>query len=85
VRARSERDLRNLADLIGAEPQRSDQSDYRCRIRCRKEEWAQALATMAREIDYDNFKSRIGQDDPDRAHLLDDVWSVLYELQRRDA
>ena len=44
VRARSERDIRNLADLIDAEPQRSDHSDYRWRIRCRKDEWAQALA-----------------------------------------
>jgi hypothetical protein len=40
---------------------------------------------MAREIDYDNFKSRIGRDDPDRAHLLGEVRSVLYELQRPDA
>lgn len=85
VRARSERDIRNLADLIDVEPQRSDHTDYRWRIRCRKEDWAQALATMAREIDYDNFKSRVGRDDPDRAHLLHDVWSVLYELQRGDA
>ena len=84
VRARSERDIRNLADLIDAEPQRSDQSDYRWRIRCRKEEWARAVATMAREIDYENFKSRIGRDDPDRAHLLGEVWSVLYELQQSD-
>ena len=85
VRARTERDIRNLADLIDAEPQRSEHTDYRWRIRCRKEEWAHALAAMAREIDYDNFKSRIGRDDPDRAHLLGDVWSVLYELQRSDA
>ncbi len=84
VRARTERDIRNLADLIDAEPQRSDHTDYRWRIHYRKEEWAQALATMAREVDYDNFKSRIGREDPDRAHLLGDVWSVLYELQRRD-
>src|SRR5438105_3953862 len=82
VRARAERDIRNLAHLIDAEPQRSDHTDYRWRMRCRKEDWALALATMAREIDYDNFKSRIGRDDPDRAHLLHEVWSVLHELQR---
>ena len=85
VRARSERDIRNLADLIDAEPQRSDHSDYLWRIHCHKDEWAQALATMGREIDYPNFKNRIAAEDPARAHLLARVWEVLYELQRREA
>lgn len=83
MRARTEPDIRNLADLIDAEPHRSDHTDYTWRIRCRKEEWAHALATMAREVDYHNSKSRIGRDD--RADLLGDVWSVLYELQQSDA
>lgn len=81
MRARSEDDIRNLADLIDAEPQRSDQSDSRWRTRCRKNEWAQALAEMAREIDYNTLKSRIGRDDPHRAQILSQVWEVLLQIQ----
>jgi hypothetical protein len=84
VRARSERDIRNLADLIDAEPSRDDGTDYRWRVRCSKDEWARACATMAREVDYSNFKNRISIDDPERAKLLAQVWDVLYEIQRRD-
>jgi hypothetical protein len=62
VRARSERDVRKLADLIDAESVRSEDTDYRWRIRCRKEEWARAVAVMAQQIDYPNFKNRIASE-----------------------
>jgi hypothetical protein len=39
---------------------------------------------MADEIDYSNFKNRIARNDPDRAHLLSEVWTVLLEIQRKD-
>lgn len=81
VRARSERDIRNLSDLVDAEPSRDEGTDYRWRIRCRRSEWARAVATMAEEIDYANFKDRMASEDPERAHLLAPVWSVLYEIQ----
>ena len=84
VRARSERDIRNLADLIDAEPSRDDGTDYRWRIRCRKSEWVEAVSKMAEEIDYSNFKSRIAAEDPERAHLLARVWDVLYDIQRHE-
>lgn len=84
VRARSEHDIRNLSDLIDAEPSRDEGTDYRWRIRCPKSEWASALSAMAGEIDYDNFKNRIARDDPARADLLERVWHVLYEIQRQD-
>lgn len=84
VRARSERDIRNLADLIDAAPARGEGTDYRWRIRCRKLEWADAVAKMAREIDYSNFKNRVARDDHDRAHLLARVWDVLSEIQRQE-
>lgn len=82
VRARSERDIRNLAELIDAEPKRSEHTDYRWRIRCRKEEWADAVRQMALEIDYDNFKNRIYQEDPERERIFARVWSDLLALQR---
>lgn len=84
VRARSERDIRNLAELIDAEPSRDDGTDYRWRIRCRKSQWAEAVSTMVDEIDYSNFKSRIASEDPERAHLLARVWDVLYDIQRHE-
>jgi hypothetical protein len=84
VRARSEHDIRNLADLIDAAPSRDDQTDYRWRIRCPKADWERACATMANEVDYSNFKNRIKADDPERAQLLGQVWNVLYEIQQRE-
>jgi hypothetical protein len=84
VRARSERDINNLSDLIDAEPSRDEGTDYRWRIRCRKSEWAEALAKMAEEIDYSNFKNRIKSEDPDRADLLARVWEVLYDIQLQE-
>jgi hypothetical protein len=85
VRARSEHDIRNLADLIDATPSRDDGTDYRWRIRCSKDDWERACATMAHEVDYSNFKSRIAADDPKRAKLLSQVWDVLYEIQQSEA
>ncbi len=84
VRARSERDIRNLADLIDAEPSRDEGTDYRWRIRCSRSEWSNAVSVMAEEIDYSNFKSRIARDDPERAHLLSRVWDVLFDIQRQE-
>jgi hypothetical protein len=84
VRARSEGDIRNLSDLIDAEPSRGDGTDYKWRIRCRKSEWAGAVAVMAGEIDYSNFKNRIASEDPARAHVLSRVWEVLYDIQRQE-
>ena len=84
VRARSERDIRNLADLIDAEPSQDEGTDYRWRIRCAKAEWEQACATMAHEVDYSNFKNRIAAEDPERAKLLSQVWEVLYKIQQRE-
>ena len=85
VRARAESDIRKLSDLIDAEPVRDEGTDYRWRIRCRKTDWARAVATMAEEIDYSNFKDRIGSEDPQRAHVLARVWSALYEIQANEA
>ena len=81
VRARSERDIRELADLLPGEPTRDAGTDYRWRLRCTRGQWADAVSAMAQEIDYANFKSRIGTTDPQRAKLLADVWDTLYAIQ----
>jgi hypothetical protein len=84
VRARSERDIRNLADLIDAVPSRDDGTDYRRRIRFPKSDWARGVSAMADEIHYDNFKNRISPNDPNRARVLSRVWNVLYDIQRKE-
>jgi hypothetical protein len=85
VRARSEHDIRNLTDLIPGTPTRDAGTDYRWRLRCTRAQWENAVAVMAREIDYDNFKSRIAAEDPARAALLADVWNTLYAIQAAEA
>ena len=54
--------------------------------RCHKEEWAQAVATMARETDYDNFKSEDarhqGKAGAAYERSLHEVWSVMHRLQK---
>lgn len=82
VRARVEQDIRNLADLIDAEATESRHSDYQWRVRCPKAQWAEAVRQMALEIDYDNFKNRIYEEDPAREQILARVWSDLRALQR---
>jgi hypothetical protein len=82
VRARSEREIRNLADLIDGEPTSERGGDYRWRLRCHKSVWADAVRKMALEIDYDNFKNRIHDEDPARAAVYARVWGDLLEIQR---
>jgi hypothetical protein len=84
IRARTELDIRNLDDLIDATPIRDAGTDYRWRLRCTRDQWADAIAAMAREIDYRNFKSRIAATDPRRAELLAEVWDTLYGLQEQE-
>jgi hypothetical protein len=82
VRARSEQDIRNLSDLIDAEPVRGAGTDYPWRLRCAKAEWAEAVRQMALEIDYDNFKNHIHEADARRAKILAGVWRDLLEIER---
>lgn len=81
VRARSEQDMRNLAELIDAQPTRSEHADYRWHVRCRKSDWADAVRHMALEIDYVSFENRIERDDPQRARVLSQVWRDLLAIQ----
>ena len=87
VRARVLQDLHNLFEL---DPMKAyldevidtDNSDYRYRVYVTREDWVAAAAELAREIDYDNFKSQVaamqGQQRADR-YLR--VWSALAGLQ----
>lgn len=58
--------------------------DYRYRVLVRRGDWAGYVASAAGAIDYPNFKSEVARrQGSDRAHTFGDVWSVMYELQRR--
>lgn len=62
----------------------SSTSDYRFRAVVSKAAMAQAMAHLATELDYDNFKNAVAERQGQaRADLYHEVWSVLYDLQRK--
>lgn len=72
---------------LGACPvQESSSTDYAFRLFVDKPTWAQVLAALAEDTDYDNFKSEVarhqGRAGADYEHALHDVWSVMYKLQK---
>jgi hypothetical protein len=83
VRAREKKDLDNLADLLpDATPfQENFYTDYPWRFRVKKEQWADAIRQMAMEIDYDNFKDRVGKTDKKRASTYGRVWAALLDIE----
>ena len=55
--------------------------DYRYRAWATHEAVAEALAAIARDLSYDNFKNEVARRDRDRAHAYHDVWDVLGRIQ----
>lgn len=85
VRARVKKDLENLIRYLpesesGYSIQVTPNADYGYRLMCSHENWASALYWMAMDVDYDNFKSEIGNTDPERESILHGVWTALYQL-----
>lgn len=84
VRARCERDIRALRDLLpDAEPTTTPDADYLWRLECSREQWSGAVAKMATEIDYPNFKAAITDKAHHRAYL--NVWYDLLPLAESEA
>jgi len=92
IRARVREHLESLRQrfpdvLGGCEIRESAGSDYAFRFFVEKAVWAQILAKLAEETDYDNFKDAVARHDGqawDQYSLaLHDVWSVMYRLQER--
>lgn len=87
VRARFDGDLDRLRDRFLPElgpAKRTPDADYLYRARVEQAAFAQAMAKIAADIDYSNFKSAVGaRQGHDRAHVYADVWSVLYGAQER--
>lgn len=60
-------------------------TDYAFRLFVAKSVWAEALAELAAEMDYDNFKSEVARHQGSAGaaykNALGEVWSVMYRLQ----
>lgn len=85
VRTRNRADIKALKRYFpDAKPYRVRYSDYEWRIRVPKDEWAQAVARMALEIDYSNFKNEVTRRQGRERHdIYSRVWSVLLGLEGR--
>lgn len=84
VRARVAADLDRLRERYLpslSETVETADGDYRYRAWASHAAVAEALATIVRELDYDNFKNEVARKDYERAHAYHDVWEVLGKLQ----
>lgn len=58
-------------------------ADYRFRAQAPREAVAAAVATLIRDLDYDNFKSAVGRvQGHTRESLYHGVWSAALKLQK---
>lgn len=69
-------DLASLSDILDT-PGR----DYACRVLVSKEKWARTVMEIAQDIDYENFKGRVGHADVTYASWLSKVWSIGHRVQ----
>ncbi len=89
VRGRAKLDLDNLSDLIpgGVTPyiEADGWTDYPWRIKVHRDQWTVAVAHMASEVDYSNFKDEVGRvQGHHRAAVYSDVWHSLLKVEDED-
>ena len=87
VRARAKEDLENLRDnYLGhnmSQITTDERADYHHRATTTTEAWGVALTSMARHIDYSNFKNAVkAEQGSERAGIYGRVWSELYQIQK---
>jgi hypothetical protein len=88
VRARYEKDIRDLAEKLGkhgynATCKETPDADYRWRLTCTKSAFEKVMVDMVKNIDYTNFKNRVHEEgDKDRDHAYMGVWSDMYGFQQ---
>ncbi len=90
VRARNRSDLdtfrKCLLDVNEAVGRHKDikatpHADYPFRLTAPRKQVAKLLASFVTEcLDYDNFKNRVAENDPERAHLYHDVWATTRRI-----
>jgi hypothetical protein len=84
VRGRAEEDLKALrAQVPDLRVFSDEQADYRWRAVVSEAAWVAAVAQLATDIDYDNFKSAVSErQGPERARIYGHIWGELLSLQR---
>lgn len=84
VRTRVREDAERLAQWVGKKATVIDSpsADYPHRVVVTKKKWGEFVATAASNIDYDNFKNRVGKHDRHRADVYHDVWAALMKLEK---
>ena len=85
IRSRVKSDIETLKQHIPSmSPIKEDRNaDYWYRATAKQEDFAQTVAQLAREINYDNFKNEVAaKQGHERAHRYGEIWSVMYELQQ---
>lgn len=85
IRARAKQDLLNLKERylpdVGA-IEVSDYTDYRYRVRVPQETFAEAMKSIALDIDYSNFKNSVAaKQGKARSCVYGEVWQTLLALQ----
>lgn len=88
VRAYLDALKQHFPDQLGAcEVHSTKASDYAFRLFVDKRAWTQVVTALADDIDYDNFKAAVerhqGRAGDEYVQALHDVWSVMYEMQKR--
>lgn len=89
VRGRVEKDLERLQHImsdLGLERgpiSRSPDRDYPYRLVMPKSEWADAVYTLAKDIDYNNYKNQVrATDGHERAALYSRIWGIMLDAER---
>lgn len=81
VRARAETDIKKMAALTGSRYAKTPDADYPYRLTCGKEVWANTLKVLALNINYDNFKNSVTDDDHREAYHA--VWTDMHAIDDR--
>lgn len=83
VRARVKYDLQRLSAYVDFETPIAVNyvTDYRYRVKVKRELFAEAMSKLVKDIDYDNFKDAVKDEQGHyRAHVYSDVWAALYPM-----
>jgi len=72
--------------LGGVEIVETPDTDYRYRLFMEKSVWVNVVTVLSEELDYDNFKSKVGQNleavGGEYQRSLHEVWDTMQRLQR---
>jgi len=90
VRARLREHLESLVaafpeELAGVEIVQTPSTDYRYRVFVAKPVWAQVMAALVNDVDYDNFKDAAAHrhgHSSSYVHALHAVWDIGYRMKK---